>query len=64
MVFISMIFIWFYAGCKYGCMTSSCHGYFMYLLVIFKRMDARPNSCYNRSMEKVMIILVTFHKCF
>ena len=42
-VFISMIFTWFNVGYKHGYMTSSCHGYFMYLLVIVKMMDARPN---------------------
>jgi len=43
MVVLSLIFIWFYDGYTHGYMTGSCHGYFMYLLVIFKWMDARPN---------------------
>jgi len=43
MAVISMIFMWFYASYKHGYMTGSCHGYFMYLLVIVKWMDAGPN---------------------
>ena len=43
MVVISLIFIWFNASYKHGYMTSSDHGYFMYLLVITKLMDERPN---------------------
>ena len=61
---ISLIFSWLNAGYKHGYMTGSCHGYFMYLLVIVKLMDARPNLCYNSSMEKVVILLVMFHKSF
>ena len=43
MVDISLIFIWFNAGYSHGYVIGSCHGYFMYLLVIVKWMDARPN---------------------
>lgn len=43
MVVISLIFIWFNDAYKHGYMTGSCHGYFMYLLVILKWIDARPN---------------------
>ena len=43
MVVISLLFIWFNVGYKHGYVTSSCHGYFMYLLVIVEWMDARPN---------------------
>ena len=43
MVVISLIVIWFYVGYKHGYMTGSCHGYFMYLIVIVKMMDAIPN---------------------
>ena len=40
---ISLIFILFNVGYKNGYVTGSCHGYFMYLLVIVKMMDAIPN---------------------
>ena len=43
MAFISFLFTWFYASYKHGYMTGSSHGYFMYLFVIVKIMDARPN---------------------
>ena len=64
MVVISMIFVWFYVGYKHGYMIGSPHGYFMYLLVIFKWMDATPNWWYNSSMDNVVILLVMFHKFF
>ena len=43
MAIISLIFIWFNVGNKHGYVVGSCHDYFMYLLVIVKWMDARPN---------------------
>ena len=64
MVVISLIITWFYVGYKNGYTTCSCHGYFVYLLVIVKWMDARPNWWYNISMEKEVILLVMFHKFF
>ena len=64
MVLISFSFSWFNVGYKHGHMTGYYHGYFMYLCVIFKMMDARPNWCHNSSKEKVVIILVMFHKSF
>ena len=35
--------IWFNVGCKHGYVSGSCHGYFMYLLLIIKWVDERPN---------------------
>ncbi len=64
MAIMSMIFIWFYVGYKHGYMARSCHGYLMYLSVIVKWMDARPNRCYSGSMEKVVILLVMLHNSF
>ena len=64
MVVISLIFIWFYVGYKHVYISSSCLGYFMYLLVIIKWMDARSNFHYKISMEKAVILLVIFHKFF
>ena len=43
MVVISFLFTWFYDSYKHGYMTGSIHGYFMYLLVNVKIIDARPN---------------------
>ena len=42
-VFISLLFKWFNVGYKHVYMTSYSHGYFMYLLVTKRIMDARPN---------------------
>jgi len=36
----------------------------MYLLVNVKMMDEKPNWCHNSSREKVVILLVMFHKIF
>jgi len=42
-VVISLLFTWFNASFKHFYVTSSSHGYFMYLLVIKRMFDARPN---------------------
>ena len=62
MVVMSLILTWFNASYKHGYTIGSCHGYFMYFHVINKWMDEIPNWCYNSSMEKVVILLVIFHK--
>jgi len=42
-VVISLLFSWFDVGYKHGYLTSYCHGYFMYLIVTERIMDAIPN---------------------
>ena len=43
MVVMSLLFTWFDACYKHGYMTGYSHGHFMYLLVIERIMEARPN---------------------
>jgi len=43
MVVISFLFTWFNVGYKLGYMTSYSRGYFIYLLVTKRIMDAIPN---------------------
>lgn len=42
-VVISLLFTWFNVGYKHGYVIGYGHGYFMYLLVTKRIMDARPN---------------------
>jgi len=43
MVVISSLLAWFNASYKHGYVIGSSHGYFLYLLVNERIMDARPN---------------------
>jgi len=43
MDFISFLYKWSNVGYKNGYVTGYSHGYFVYLLVIGRIMDARPN---------------------